>query len=182
MGHQLSFWGHYTKWNRPERERQILNDPIYMWNLKGSKLIETESRMVVARGWEGGENEEMLAKRHKLLTRWITSGHLIYRIKIMVNNNVSHPSGLPRCLSSKESPCQCSRHGFHLWAREIPWRRKWQPTAVFYLESLVDRGAWWATVHGSQRVRHDLETKHILKCSPDIDGFNGEFFQIFKKD
>ena len=26
------------------------------------------------------------------------------------------------------------------------------------LENPVDRGAWWATVHGSRRVRHDWET------------------------
>ena len=24
----------------------------------------------------------------------------------------------------------------------------------------MDRGAWWATVHGSQRVGHDEGTKH----------------------
>ena len=23
------------------------------------------------------------------------------------------------------------RHGFNLWVRKIPWRRKWQPTPVF---------------------------------------------------
>ena len=33
-------------------------------------------------------------------------------------------------------------------AWEIPWRR-----------SLVDRGAWWATVHEVTRVGHDLVTK-----------------------
>ena len=27
-----------------------------------------------------------------------------------------------------------------------------------YLENPMDRGAWWATVHGSQRVRHDWAT------------------------
>ena len=27
------------------------------------------------------------------------------------------------------------------------------------LENLMDRGAWWATI-GSQRVGHDLATKH----------------------
>ena len=32
--------------------------------------------------------------------------------------------------------------------RKIPWRRKWQPTAVFLLENAMDGGAWWATVHG----------------------------------
>ena len=28
-------------------------------------------------------------------------------------------------------------------------RRKWQPTPVVFLENPMDRGAWWATVHGS---------------------------------
>ena len=27
---------HYTKWNKPDTERQILYDLIYMWNLKKS--------------------------------------------------------------------------------------------------------------------------------------------------
>ena len=27
------------------------------------------------------------------------------------------------------------------------------------LENPMDRGAWWATVHGVARVRHDLVTK-----------------------
>ena len=34
----------------------------------------------------------------------------------------------------KESTCQCrrcKRHGFNLSVKKIPWRRKWQPTAVF---------------------------------------------------
>ena len=41
--------------------------------------------------------------------------------------------GLPWRLSGKESACQCRRcrrQGFSLWVRKIPWRRKWQPTAV----------------------------------------------------
>ena len=28
------------------------------------------------------------------------------------------------------------------------WRRKWQPTPVFFLENPRDGGAWWATVYG----------------------------------
>ena len=38
--------------------------------------------------------------------------------------------------SGKESSCQCRRHrscGFNLWVRKIPWRRKRQPTPVFFL-------------------------------------------------
>ena len=33
--------------------------------------------------------------------------------------------------SGKESAYQCGRHGFTLWVRKIPWRRKWQPTPAF---------------------------------------------------
>ena len=30
----------------------------------------------------------------------------------------------------------------------MPWRREWQPTSVFLPKNSMDRGAWWATVHG----------------------------------
>ena len=39
--------------------------------------------------------------------------------------------GLPRCLSGKESACQGRRPRFDLWVRKIPWRSKWELTAVF---------------------------------------------------
>ena len=39
--------------------------------------------------------------------------------------------GFPGGLSGKESACQCRRHGFDPWVKKIPWRRKWQPTAVY---------------------------------------------------
>ena len=32
----------------------------------------------------------------------------------------------------KESACQCRRNRFHSWVREIAWRRKCQPTPVFF--------------------------------------------------
>ena len=31
------------------------------------------------------------------------------------------------------------------------------PLQCSFLENPMDRGAWWATVHGVQRVGHDLE-------------------------
>ena len=40
-----------------------------------------------------------------------------------------------RWLSGKESACQSRKqksHGFNSWVRKIPWRRKWQPTPVFF--------------------------------------------------
>ena len=66
--------------------------------------------------------------------------------------------GLPRWLSGKESTCQCRRCRFNPWVRKIPWRRKWQPTPVFFLGKSMDRGAWWATLWG-RRVGYDLAIK-----------------------
>ena len=43
----------------------------------------------------------------------------------------SQSRGLPRCLSGKESACQCRRHKFNLWVGKISWRKKWQPTPEF---------------------------------------------------
>ena len=40
--------------------------------------------------------------------------------------------GLPRWLDGKESACQCKRCEFNPWVRKIPWRKKWQPTPVFF--------------------------------------------------
>ena len=42
---------------------------------------------------------------------------------------------LPGGTSGKEPACQCrrhKRHGFDPWVGKIPWRRKWQPTPVFF--------------------------------------------------
>ena len=41
------------------------------------------------------------------------------------------------------------------------WRREWLPTPVSLPENSMDRGAWWATVHGFARVGHDLVTKSL---------------------
>ena len=58
-----------------------------------------------------------------------------------------------------ELNCQCRRHGFDPWIRKIPWRRKWQPTPVFFLENSLDRWAWTARIHGVTRGGHDLVTE-----------------------
>ena len=34
--------------------------------------------------------------------------------------------------SGKEFACQCKKHGFDPWVGKIAWRRKWQPTSVFF--------------------------------------------------
>ena len=62
------------------------------------------------------------------------------------------PTGafFPNCnwLSGKESACQSRTHTFNPWVRKIPWRRIWQPTAIFLpgkshgQRSLVGYNSW----------------------------------------
>ena len=71
----------------------------------------------------------------------------LYTDTSAINDNY----GLSRWLSGKESSCPCRRCRwlrFNLWVREIPWRRKWQPTPVFlpgkshWQRSLVGHSPW----------------------------------------
>ena len=72
--------------------------------------------------------------------------------------------GLSQWLSSKESTCQCRRHGFDHWVKKIPWKTKWQPIQVFLSgkshgqRSLADSSLW-----GRKRVRHNLVTNRSNK-------------------
>ena len=59
--------------------------------------------------------------------RGILSASLSQFVWLCVNDS---PSG-------KGLSCQCricKRYRFHLWIRKTPWRRAWQPTAVFLPE------------------------------------------------
>ena len=57
--------------------------------------------------------------------------------------------------NSKESACQCRRHGFDPWVGRIRWRRAWHPTPVF-----LPRESPWTEEPdglqsmGSQKVGH----------------------------
>ena len=64
--------GHYTKWNKPDTERQILYGITDIWNIKGKKkanFIEAENRMVAARHWGRWKQEDVgQVKGHKLFS------------------------------------------------------------------------------------------------------------------
>ena len=65
--------------------------------------------------------------------------------------------GLPWWLSSKESTCQCRRHGFYPWVKRIPWGRKWQSTRIYLPgKSHGQRKLGGYSPWGCKRVRHDL--------------------------
>ena len=90
--------------------------------------------------------------RKVLLTKW-------YIRFIMVFNYLLRPPG---GASGKESIYQCSwfkRCKFNLWVGKIPWRRKWQLTAVFLpVESPRTEKPGGLQSMGLQRVGHDWAT------------------------
>ena len=71
--------GHYAKWNKSDRERQLLYGLTYMWNLKQNKtkqttqLTDTENRLGIVGiaggwGWEGekGAGSKMGERNQKV--------------------------------------------------------------------------------------------------------------------
>ena len=79
--------------------------------------------------------------------------------------------GLPRWCSGKEPVCQgrrCNRHGFNPWAGKIPEVGDGKPLQHSCLENPMDRGAWWATVHGVAKRQTRLKwlnTHARVQCS-----------------
>ena len=51
--------------------------------------------------------------------------------------------------SSKESTCQCRRHGFNPRVWKLPWRRNGNPLQYSCLGIPMDRGAWQVTPKAS---------------------------------
>ena len=92
------------------------------------------------------------------------------RIHLFLSNYifVYVKKGFPRCLSGKESAHRCKRcktHRFDPWDGKIPWRRKWQPTPIFFPGKFHGQRAWWATVHGVAKSQRWLSNwAHIKKA------------------
>ena len=69
--------------------------------------------------------------------------------------------GLPDDSEGKESPCNIVGTGLILGWGRYPGGGNGNPHQYSCLKNPMDRGAWWATVHGiPQRVRHDRAPKH----------------------
>ena len=76
----------------------------------------------------------------------------------------------------------CSMSRIQTLERYIMWNGEGNDTPLQY-SSLVypmDRGAWWATVHGVTRVRHDLMTK-LPQDLPELSSRGSEmWWSIFE--
>ena len=61
-------------------------------------------------------------------------------------------AGFPGGASGKEPVCQgrrCKTYGFDAWVGKIPGGGHGNPLQYSCLENPIDRGVWWATVHGA---------------------------------
>jgi len=64
-------------------------------------------------------------------------------------------SGLPWWLSSQESPANAGDASSILGSGRSLGVGNGKLLQYSCLENSMDRGSWWATIHGLQRVRHD---------------------------
>ena len=54
------------------------------------------------------------------------------------------------------------RHRFNPWVGEIPWRRKWQPTALFLPGESLGQRTWQTTVPGVTKSQTQLENSPVV--------------------
>ena len=82
--------------------------------------------------------------------------HMIRQTWVSCFDTVSE--GFPGGSDGKESTCNARDLGWIPgWGRS-PGKRNGNPLQYSCLETSMDRGVWWATVQGLQRVRHDWAT------------------------
>ena len=68
-------------------------------------------------------------------------------------------NGLPRWLGGKESACDTGDTGLIPGSGRSPEGRNGNPLQYSCLENSMDRGAWWATIHGVTELD---PTEHAL--------------------
>ena len=86
----------------------------------------------------------------------------------------TNESGLPCWLRRLRICLNCGRHEFNPWIRRIYWRKKWLPIPVFLPGNPMDKRALWATLQGSQRVRHNWVAKTILYLLNESDNLGAD--------
>ena len=65
--------------------------------------------------------------------------------------------GIPGDSEDKESACNAGDLSQSLNWEDLLEKEMATHSSILAWRSPMDRGAWWATVHGVQRVRHDKQ-------------------------
>ena len=103
---------------------------------------------------EGFEmNMNLRYKRGRPITSLITKVIIKLLFKIV---------GLPQWLRGKESTCNAGDPGPIPESGRSPGEGNGNPLQYSCLRNPMDRGSWWATVHGVTRVGHYLARKPMI--------------------
>ena len=96
----------------------------------------------------------------------------------------------PGGTGSKEPACQCRRRKrcrFNPCVRKNPWRKAWQPTAVFLPENPVEKPGRLQSI-GSWRDGHDwsdsghaLQVHEYIALVGSVDFYKDSWFQLIKQ-
>ena len=82
----------------------------------------------------------------------------IYSVYMCVCVHI-HIYGFPGGSDSKESTCNAGDLDSIAGLGRFPGERNGNPLQYSCLKNSMDREAWWTTVHGVERVGHDLATE-----------------------
>ena len=74
---------------------------------------------------------------------------------------------VPRSSAGEESASNAGDPGLIPESGSSPGEGNGNPLQYSCLENPMNRGAWWATVHGVARVRHDLVTRSLTLFQRD---------------
>ena len=91
---------------------------------------------------------------------------------------------IPGGSDCKESACNAGDLGLIPGLGRSPGEGNGNTLQYSCLENSMDRGAWWATVHGVRRIRHDLVSKPpyiILWIDTSVCMHTCIFVQVFNK-
>ena len=79
---------------------------------------------------------------------------------IPIYSHIDDLQGFPNSSSTKKICLQCRRHRrlrFNPWVGKTPGRSHGNPLQCSRLENHMDRGAWWAIVHGVAKSQTQLK-------------------------
>ena len=133
------------------------------WGISRSSVVQWGRSILGARALlEITEPPLLLTALHYLRFLTLEKMLLFFPTSTVLLKGIIFPHGpfpLPWWLGGKESTCQCREDGFNPCVGKIPWRRKGSPLQYSCLGDPMDRGAWWVTIHGVAKERHNLVTQ-----------------------
>ena len=113
---------------------QSVVKPGFKLREPGSKACACNQVAYCHPSWlDGNDSFVSITRKEKKVVRCIGSGATLPQGQVY--HSLVELLGVPGGRSGKESACQCRRHkrrGSNPWVGEIPWRRAWQPTPVFW--------------------------------------------------